>query len=274
MMATETLDDAVVRELAAALDAAERDRRPIAPLTGARPWLTPEDAYRVQQQLLAPRIAAGAVVVGHKVGLTSRAMQEMLGVDQPDYGALLDTMQLAPDALVDVDELIAPRIEPEIAFVLGTALRGPGVTTESALAAVEGVAPALELIDSRIADWKITLADTIADLASSARFVLGPVTALEAVGADALPGLRGELRRDGETVGEGDGSAVLGHPAAALAWTANTLAAHGAGFEPGAVVLSGSLCAAVPVQAGERFEAVVERLGTVGLSFRTRAREA
>jgi len=268
------LDDATAAALAEALAEAERTRHPVAPLTEERPWLTPADAYRVQQALVAPRLAAGARVVGHKVGLTSRAMQDLLGVREPDFSVLLDTMRLEDGAVFDLAQLIQPRIEPEIAFVLGAPLRGPGVTTASALEAVEAVAPALELIDSRIADWRIGLADTIADLASSARFALGPAVALaDAGGGDALPALRAELRRDGELVGEGTGAAVLGHPAAALAWTANTLAEHGAGLEAGEVVLSGSLCAAVPVRAGERIEAVVERLGRVALEFEHQDRE-
>lgn len=267
------LDDATARELAGALERAKHERRPIAPLTDARPWLTPGDAYRIQQHLVASMLATGARVLGHKVGLTSRAMQEMLGVDEPDYSALLDSMQLDPGAVVDVSELIQPRIEPEIAFVLHSALRGPGVTTPAALAAVAAVAPALEVIDSRVADWRIRLADTIADLASSARFAVGTPIPIEAVGGDALPGLKGEIRRNGQLMGEGLGAAVLGHPAAALAWTANTLAGYGLAIEAGAVVLSGSLCAAVPVADGDRFEAIVERLGTVSLSFETSARE-
>jgi 2-keto-4-pentenoate hydratase len=235
--------------------------------------LTPSDAYRIQQHVVASMLAKGARVVGHKVGLTSRAMQEMLGVDEPDFSVLLDSMQLDPGALVDLSELIQPRIEPEIAFVLGSPLRGPGVTVPAALSAVTAVAPALEVIDSRIADWRIRLADTIADLASSARFSVGTPIPIDTVGGDALPGLRGEIRRNGQLVGEGMGSAVLGHPAAALAWTANTLADHGIGIEAGAVVLSGSLCAAVPVAGDDRFEAIVERLGAVSLSFGTSPRE-
>ncbi len=136
------LDDATVQALAASLAEAERTRRPVAPLTEERPWLTPADAYRVQQALVGPRLAAGARVVGHKVGLTSKAMQDKLGVGEPDYSVLLSTMQLDAEATFDLAQLIQPRIEPEIAFVLRRPLRGPGVTTEEAVAAVHASAAA------------------------------------------------------------------------------------------------------------------------------------
>ena len=208
--------------------------------------------------------ADGATVIGHKVGLTSAAMQQMLGIDQPDYGHLRDDMLYEGGAEVRAAGFIQPRAEPEIGFVLKTQLAGPGVTLEDAAEAVGAVVPALELIDSRIRDWKIGLLDTIADNASSGAFVLGD--RVEPKGLD-LAGIDCSLSLRGDVVETGDGAAVLGNPLAAVAWLANTLAGRGIALEAGHVVLPGACTRAIPVDVGDTVEAVFEGLGTVKVSF-------
>jgi 2-keto-4-pentenoate hydratase len=205
------------------------------------------------------------VVSGHKVGLTSEAMRRQLGVDQPDYGHLLDSMFHLEHLPIAANGFLQPRVEPEIAFVLKKPLAGPGVTAARAIAAVDFVLPALEIIDSRVRDWEITLADTVADNASSGVVVLGSrPTRL----ADADLTLTScVLRRGGEEVGQGVGGAVLGTPVNALVWLANTLGDLGVALEPGHVVLPGSVTAAVPVRAGDTFTATFGGLGDVTACF-------
>ncbi len=260
-MSTVSID---VERLAGDLLEAERTRRPIPPLTEAIPALEIEQAYAIQRAAIARRLAAGATHVGWKVGLTSRAMQELLGVDLPDFGHLLNDMEVAPGAALDLAELVAPRVEPEIAFMLGADLRGPGATIDDALAATSWVAPSLEVVDSRIADWRIKLADTVADNASSGRYVLGERrTPADAVDLSAI-----ELRftPGGDPPVTATGDAVLGHPAAPVAWLANTLAPLGESLRAGQVVLSGSFVAAVPLVAGARYRAELPVLGAVELA--------
>lgn len=255
-----------VMERAEALANAYRTKKPIEPLTDLGD-LEIADAYAVQQELVAGWISSGQRVVGHKVGLTSAAMQRMLGVGEPDFGHLLDPMMLDETTPIDVDQFIAPRVEPEIAFVLGRTLRGPGVTVVDALRATEYVVPALELIDSRIADWKIKLADTIADNASSAAFVVG-ATPVPIADVD-LRLLGCNLLRNGHVVATGAGGAVLGHPIRALVWLANVLGKYGTALEAGQVVLSGSCTQAIPIQPGDMFRAVFAGLGDVTAIFST-----
>jgi 2-keto-4-pentenoate hydratase len=252
-------------EAARLLREAERAAAPIEPLSTLMPGLGVADAYTIQRDNIGRRLAGGARVVGHKVGLTSAAMQHLIGVDEPDFGHLLDDMVHPDGAAVPVAGYCAPRIEPEICFRLGRALRGPGVTVEAVLAATEAVAPALELVDSRIRDWKITLIDTVADNASSAGLVCGPWTPLG--DAPDLAAETVELIIDGKRVGAGAGRDVLGHPAAAVAWLANTLAAFDTELEPGHLVLPGAMTAAPFVTAGQRIEAHFSDLGRVSVTF-------
>jgi 2-keto-4-pentenoate hydratase len=238
---------------------------PIAPLTARYPGLGIGGAYAIQLAQVAAWRDAGARVKGHKVGLTSAAMQQQLGVDQPDFGHLLDTMFLPAGTPADYGRFLQPRAEPEIAFVLGRALTGPGVTVAEAIAAVDFVLPALEIIDSRIADWKITLADTIADNASSGGVVLGtrPVR-LESLDL-SLTGC--VLQRNGEIAGTGAGGAVLGSPVNALVWLANTLGGRGVTLAAGQVVLPGSVTTAIPFSAGDTVSATFDRIGSVSVTF-------
>ena len=249
--------------VAAALAAAERDCAPIEPPTTTWPGFDVGDAYAVQLCNVRERRAVGGVVYGHKVGLTSRQMQEMLGVDEPDYGHLFEDMVVADGGEAAVAELCSPRVEIEVAFVLNRALVGPGITPAQVLAATEAVAPAIEVIDSRIRDWRITLADTIADNASSARVVLGPATAAP----DDLAGLRAVLRRNGEPVESGLSGAVLGHPARAVAWLANTLARVGRSLDAGHVVMPGACTRAVDVHAGDEIVGELDGIGSVSVRF-------
>lgn len=247
-------DPKKLRELAAGLDEVwEKRRAPIPPLTES-PGLDPETAYEVQTAWTELRLAGGERILGHKIGLTSLAMQRQLGVDEPDYGSLWASRYFAAtDGRADIpaDIFVAPRIEGELAFRLGGALSGPGVTPEEALAATEALAPAFEIVDSRIEDWRIKLPDTIADNASYGAFTTGEWdTALK--GAD-LRSLPMRVERSGEVVGEGAGSAAMGDPALCVAWLANKLHEFGVSLASGDVVLSGALAAAVPLSAGDEF---------------------
>jgi 2-keto-4-pentenoate hydratase len=267
------------REASVALANAERACEPIVPLSETYSHLDLDDAYEIQRLGIAKRVDGGEVVRGHKVGLTSRAMQQQFGVSEPDYGHLMSDMFLLEGAAIPVDELCAPRVEVEVAFVLGEKLAGPGVNVADVLRATAFLLPALEVIDSRIADWRITLADTIADNASSARVVLGGSPAsTDAVDVRLVGAV---LRKNGEVVETGASGAVLGNPASAVCWLANKLAAFGISLEAGQVVMPGSCTRAIPVGAGDQVRADLDGLGFVSARFaktdsvgRRRAREA
>ena len=261
----EALSVAAVDEAARSLYDAEVTRKAIPPLTETLEGLSPEDAYRIQLALVARKLREGARVVGHKIGLTAVAMQQLLGVDQPDFGHILDTMMVADGATVPRDTLIYPRVEAEITFVLRHELRGPGVNVAQVLAATQYVMPSLEIVDSRIADWKIKLSDTIADNASSCRMVIGG-TGTPVDGIDLrLVGM--VMEKNGEVINSAAGAAVLGNPANAVAWLVNKLAEFDVGLNAGEVILPGALSAAVTVQAGDTVRATFDRLGTVSVRF-------
>jgi 2-oxopent-4-enoate hydratase len=253
------------KDMAEALAVAERDRRPIPPLTDAHPSLTVEDAYAIQTLNIERRMADGRLVRGRKVGLTSAPMQRLLGVDEPDFGVLLDDMFVEDGDEIPMEQLLQPRAEAEVAFVMGDDLTGPGVTTSNALAAIEGALPALEIVDSRVADWKIKLADTIADNASSGRVVIGgrltPVTELDL----RLVGV--VVSRNGQMIDTGAGAAALGNPARCVAWLANKLATFGSGLRAGDVVIPGAVHRMVPVEPGDVFRAEFAHLGAVTVRF-------
>lgn len=224
-----------------------------------------EDAYAVQALQVEAWISEGRVVRGHKVGLTSAAMQSMFGVDQPDYGHLLADMFYPEGSPVPAGTFLQPRVEPEIALVLGRRLVGPGLSVADAFRAVECVLPALELIDSRIRDWQISLADTIADNASSGGAVLGSRAARPTDVDLRLAGVN--LYRNGVLEATGAGGAALGSPIVALAWLANTLGALGVTLEEGEVVLPGSCTKAIAVGPGDVVCAVVAGVGSVTVVF-------
>lgn len=254
-----------IREIARQLLVAEEQRRAIDPLTTSYPGLTAEEAYRIQLAGVEMKLQQGRRIVGKKIGLTSKAMQDLLGVREPDYGHLLDHMLLLEGEPCRRGELLWPRVEGELAFILKDTLKGPGVTIADVLRATEGVMPAIEIVDSRIRDWQIKLPDTIADNASSARFVLGgrmkPLQDLDL----RLIGM--VLEKNGEVVNTGAGAAVWGHPAAAVAWLANKLAAFEIALEAGEIILSGAITAAVEAQAGDVFTVSFSGLGVINLRF-------
>jgi len=260
MLSVQTRD-----ELAADLAEAERSRVPIAPLTDRNPTIDVVDAYEIQLINIHQRVAEGARVVGHKVGLSSKAMQQMMGVDEPDYGHLLDEMQAFEDTPVKAGSYLYPRVEVEVGFILAEDLPGAECTEDDVLAATAAFAPSIELIDTRITDWKIKLCDTIADNASSAGFVLGagrvaPET-VDIQGIDAV------LTRNGEVVASGRSDAVLGNPVTAVAWLARKVESFGVRLRKGDIVLPGSCTRAIDARPGDHFVAEFDGLGSVRLTF-------
>jgi 2-keto-4-pentenoate hydratase len=251
--------------LAADLAQAERSRQPIPPLTAAHPEIDVVDAYEIQLINIRQRVAEGARVVGHKVGLSSLAMQEMMGVDEPDYGHLLDVMQVFENKPVIAANYLYPRVEVEVCFVLAHDLPGAACTEDDVLAATAALVPSIELIDTRITDWKIALCDTIADNASSAGFVLGvarvPPTDIDINQIEAV------LTCNGEVAAKGRSDAVLGNPVTAVAWLARKVEAFGVRLRAGDIVLPGSCTRAIDARSGDHFVAAFAGLGSVGLSF-------
>ncbi len=258
-------ETALIAELADQLWQADRSGVPVEPLTAAHPQLDIDDAYAIQLRNIDRRVAAGAHVRGRKVGLTARTMQELLGVSEPDFGVLLDDMFVEDGDEVPLYDMVQPRVEAEMAFVLDTDLVGPGVTTANALTAIAGVLPAIEIVDSRITDWRIKLVDTVADNASSGKLVLGgrlrKVTELD------LRVVGMALSRNGSVIDTGAGAAALGNPARCVAWLANKLADFGTGLRAGDVVLPGAVHRMVAVTPGDVFRAEFAHLGAVTVRF-------
>lgn len=254
-----------IEDLAAELLRAQQQCIPLDPLTDRFPDLTITQAYQIQMAAVRNQQKEGRRVVGKKIGLTSQAMQDLLHVHEPDYGQLLDDMVVLNEQPIAADKLIQPRCEGEIAFLLGRDVKGPGVTVADVLAATEAVIPALEIVDCRIRDWKIKIQDTIADNAASARVVLGnkltPVHNLDL----RLVGM--VLIKNGQLVATGAGAAALGHPAASVAWLANTLHKFDISLKAGEIILSGSLTTAPPLTAGDSFRVDFDRLGSASVYF-------
>jgi 2-keto-4-pentenoate hydratase len=253
--------DVISQEL---LDA-YRSGKTLAPLSSTYPGLTIDDAYAIQQRQTATRVEAGAGIVGFKIGLTSAAMQQQLGVDQPDYGHLFTDMLHAGDEPIPTRAFLQPRAEPEVALVLGRPLRGPRFSVADVVSATAYALPAIEIIDSRITNWRIGLQDTIADNASSGGLVLG--STLTPIGGLDLSLLGCVLRRNGRIQQTGAGAAVMGSPLHAATWLANVLAARGVELNAGHIILTGSLTAAIAVQAGDTVTATLDHLGTVTAVF-------
>lgn len=263
------MDEARIAATAEELLGAYESGVPVDPPAKSR-GLPLEEAYAVQLAQVKRWMYGGARIAGHKVGLTSAPMREQMGVDQPDYGHLMESMFHLERQPIATSAFLQPRVEPEVAFVLAKPLTGPGVTAADAMAAVDFVVPALEIIDSRIKDWKISLPDTIADNASSGGVVLGsrPVRLGDVDLADSQCMLT-RSTADGEVdqAGAGSGGAVLGTPLNALVWLANTLGALGSGLSAGHVILPGSITASVPVTPGDTFTATMSGLGDVTATF-------
>lgn len=250
--------------VADALFVAERDRAPIARPSDVYP-LGVDDAYAIQQRNVERRLAGGARVVGRKIGITSKAVMEWLKVKEPDFGTLFDDMIVDDGGVCDIGALVQPRVEGEVAFVLKQALDDPRVTAVDVVSATDWICAAIEIIDSRVKDWQITLADTVADNASSARFVVSSTKA-SLDGLDlALAGCA--LRKNGRVVSTGAGAACLAHPVNAVVWLARTLARAGTPLRAGDVVLSGALCPVVPVSAGDVIDVEVAHVGRCRVRF-------
>ncbi|ABM40476.1 4-oxalocrotonate decarboxylase [Acidovorax sp. JS42] len=260
-----TMTPALIEQLGDELYQALTQRRMLEPLTNRHADITIDDAYAIQQKMLARRLAAGEKVVGKKIGVTSKAVMDMLGVFQPDFGWLTDGMVFNEGQAVQANTLIQPKAEGEIAFVLKKTLKGPGITAADVLAATEGVMACFEIVDSRIRDWKIKIQDTVADNASCGVFVLGDRLVDP---RDVDLGTCGMvLEKNGDIVATGAGAAALGHPANAVAWLANTLGAHGIALEAGEVILSGSLGIMVPVTAGDNLRVTIGGIGGCSVRF-------
>lgn len=254
------LDAAVAR-----LQEAERTHVPGAPVRDLLGASNITDAYAVQQRIIAGKIAAGAKPVGRKIGLTSLAVQQQVGVSTPDFGVLLDDMAYADGAYIPVERLIAPRAEAEIAFVLARDITDPGISLEDLAAAVAYASPAIEVVDSRVANWDIQISDTVADNASSGVFVLGD--ARLPLDGFAPRESRMRMTSNGREVSTGTGAACLGDPLKALRWLARTSIEFGAPLRAGEVVLSGALGPLAPVEPGQTLMASITGLGSVTVTF-------
>jgi len=241
-------------------------RSTVAPLRVRYPDLTIDDAYSISLCILERRMAAGERIVGKKIGVTSAAVQNMLGVHQPDFGFLTDKMRIGDDAEIGIARtMIQPKAEAEIALVLKGPLHGPGVTAEAVLDATGAIAPCFEIVDSRIENWDIAIVDTVADNASCGVFVLG------AARADPrkfdLAKLHCRVWKNGAPLSEGYGSAVQGSPLESVAWLANTLGRYGVSLDAGEVILSGSLVPLETARAGDHFELTLEGVGEASVRF-------
>ncbi|MCW5631459.1 MAG: fumarylacetoacetate hydrolase family protein [Rhodoferax sp.] len=256
---------AAIEQAAQALAKARNDRRPIAPVSVSHGIAGLDAAYAVAELNTRARLESGRRIVGLKVGLTSRAVQQQLGVDQPDFGVLFDDMEFLNGQDVPTARLLQPKVEAEIAFVVGRDVTGSAPSYSEFLACLRYALPAIEIVDSAIADWKISLVDTVADNASSGLYVLGdqPVP----LGAISLGAIGMHMDKNGQTVSTGSGAACLGHPLRAAFWLARTMAARGQGLRQGQVILSGALGPMIPVVAGDLVQASVGDLGSVSCRF-------
>ncbi len=254
-----------VAQISAELIAAEKTCVPIQALTDRFSDVSYEDAYAIQLKTFDSYVKDGAVIVGKKIGLTSKAMQDQMNIREPDYGMITHRMVAREGAPISMKSLILPKIEPEIAFLLKKDLVGPSVNVAEVIEATEGVMPAFEIIDSRYRDWKITVKDSISDNASAGIMILGgKLTSLKDLDLRYIGMV---LEKNGYLVSTGAGAAVLGNPAQSVAWLANKLTEYGISLKKGEFVMSGSLVQAVPAEAGSSFRATFDRLGSVSVCF-------
>lgn len=257
-----------VETIATRLDTAWQTHAPIPPITESDGITDVKTAYAIQTHWTNMRLARGEKIVGRKIGLTSKAIQQQLGVSEPDYGTLWQSsFYEAKDGKVNISasDFLQPRIEGEIAFLIGKSLREPNITAEQILAATEACAMGIEIVASRIADWKIKLVDTIADNASYGGFTLGPWD--KKMREADLGTLAMTIHHNGELAAEGVGSAALGHPATSTAWLANKLLEFGVSLEPGDVVISGGITKMLPVKAGDEFIFSLTSQPTLAVTF-------
>ncbi|MBA5635572.1 2-oxopent-4-enoate hydratase [Duganella sp. LX20W] len=263
------MDDNTITQYGDELYQAYVDRKTVPPLTARTPEITLEDAYRIQSRMVARRLQAGETIVGKKIGVTSKAVQDFLGVFQPDFGQLTSGMIYQEGDSIDLNGLIQPKAEAELAFVLKHDLVGPGVTAMDVIRATDYVVPCFEIVDSRITDWKIKIQDTVADNASCGVFVLGKTHGDPRQLDITLAGM--VLEKNGEVFSTAAGAAVQGSPANAVAWLANTLGALGIPFKAGEIILSGSQSALVPVADGDQLTCTVGGLGSCQVKFSGRS---
>ncbi len=257
---------ALHEQLAAELYQALQEQRTVEPLRSRFPQFTIDDAYAISLGILAHRERAGERVIGKKIGVTSAAVQNMLGVHQPDFGFLTDRMLIPNAGSVHIAaRLIQPRAEAEIALILRRDLSGPGITPQDVLDATQAIAPCFEVVDSRIANWDIRIVDTIADNASCGVFVLGAERADPR--AFDLAVLKVRVWKNEQPLSEGQGSAVQGSPLASVAWLANTLGSYGVALKAGEVILSGSLVPLEPARPGDVFRLELEGVGSARVAF-------
>ena len=265
------LSDAKIAQYAEELYDSLITKRVIEPLTARSADITIDDAYQISKLVLdrrtAPNSPSDETIVGKKIGVTSDAVQSMLGVYEPDFGFLTDKMEFGPGE-VSIGNLIQPRAEAEIAFRLSADLVGPGVTQADVLAATESVMACFEIVDSRIRDWQIKIQDTVADNASCGVYVLGD-NKVDPNGLDLAKG-RVEVHKNGEFLSEGLGSAVQGSPLQSVAWLANTFAELGIPLRAGEVVLSGSLVPLEPIKVGDQFSMSLSGIGELDVTFKQR----
>lgn len=258
------MDRDSIQKYADLLFEAEREKIAISPLTEQDAALTLDDAYAIQLENISRAVALGYVISGKKIGLTSPGIQQQLGVNEPDYGHLFSAMDCV-NGEVRIGQLLQPKIEAELAFVLKDDLIGGKITAQDVRNATDYVVGAFEIVDSRVADWKIKLVDTVADNASSGRYVLGEKKLR--IDEMDLSAVTMKLYKNGEQVGEGIGGAVLGDPCLAVAWLANRLWDYGVTLKTGEVILSGAFSAAPPAAKGDEFEAVFSDFGSVKARF-------
>ncbi|GMO01253.1 fumarylacetoacetate hydrolase family protein [Parageobacillus thermoglucosidasius] len=264
VFAMQAVDEKVI-QWANHLIEAEKNRKGVEPLTALDPGITVAAAYQVQLVNIQRKMDAGQRIVGKKIGLTSLAMQKLLGVNEPDYGHLLDEMMVENGRKLPYEKVLQPKVEAEIAFVLKKDLTGPRVTELDVLQATDYIVPALEIVDSRIAGWNIKLQDTIADNASSGFFVLGEKQV--AIDSLDLSRIGMVLYKNGDIMNTGVGAAALGNPATCVAWLANKLFEYGMALKAGEVILSGALSAAIDAEPGDYFQARFAHLGEVSVRF-------
>ncbi|MGG1661961.1 2-keto-4-pentenoate hydratase [Brevibacillus sp. NRS-1366] len=259
-----TLAQGMDQEIVDYLLSAEKERREVEKVTDKYPQLTFAEAYAIQEKLLERKVQEGARIIGLKLGLTSRAKQQMMGVHEAIYGYITDEMLALEWQPLEFDQLIHPKAEPEIAFFMGEDLQGTNITSEEVLAATKYVAPAIEVIDSRYLNFRFTLADVIADNCSSARFVVGSHW-VSPKSLD-LGNLGMVLSKNGEVAQVGASAAVLGHPGASVAWAVNKLGEVGKGVKKGDIILSGAISEAISFQSGDTIHAQFAELGSVSFS--------
>ncbi|MEY4466915.1 MAG: hypothetical protein RIR21_708 [Pseudomonadota bacterium] len=240
-------------------------RIPVEPITNRESDITIDDAYQIQLRMIQRRLDAGEILVGKKIGVTSKVVMDMLGVNQPDFGHLLSGMVFNEGEAVDTSKMIAPKAEAEVAFMLSRDLTGPGVTAADVLRATDCVMPCFEIVDSRIKDWKIKIQDTVADNASCGVFTLGGTRKSPRDLDLSLAGM--VLDKNGEIISTSAGASVQGSPVNAVAWLANTLGRLGITLKAGDVILSGSQSPLVPVKAGDSLHCSVGGLGSTSVRF-------